>query len=99
MQTKGQALGSDFWIQKGILYPKPASGKPCCWVLKSITGVLFLTPPQLTSVKIIMAWGPTPLPPHPPPTAPSFTDSGWLRARLWVWREARERMVNGTSQG
>ena len=66
MQTKGQPLGSDFWIQKGILYPKPASGKPCCWVLKFITGVLFLTPPQLTAVKVIMAWGPTPPPPPTP---------------------------------
>lgn len=99
MQAKGQPLGSDFWIQKGILYPKLASGKPCCWVLKSITGVLFLTPPQLTAVKVIMAWGPTPSPSNLPPPAPSFTDSGWFRARLWVWRQARERMVNGTSQG
>ena len=86
---KEQTLGSDFWIQKGILHPKPVSGKPCCWALKSITGVLFLTPPQLTTVKVIMAWGPTPLPSHPLPTAClSFTGSGWFRAGLWAWREA-----------
>ena len=54
------------------------SGKPCCWALKSITGVLFLTPPQLTTVKVIMAWGPTPLPSHPLPTPDTRQEAGQL---------------------
>lgn len=65
---KEHTLGSDFWIQKGILHPKPVSGKPCCWASKSIIGVLFLTPLQLTAIKVMMAWGLTPLPSPPLPT-------------------------------